>query len=121
MNRKTSALMDDIVVIPAHAGMIRSIVEPTVEAVHNHQHAVLARRGAMGVDPFARLHKIEPVCLHGHEICRGIAGRALRPLHVADLAHAVGRNKYNDIGEGQSASALTRVQLPLRREGGGGL
>ena len=50
--------------------------------------------------------QVEAVGAQGDEIARGIAGKLSRPLHVADLAHGVGRDRNCDVGEAQAAPAL---------------
>ena len=77
----------------------------------------------LGELPFYN-EEIDPaVGAQGDEIVRGIAGNRRRPLHLADLSRFVGRNRDDDVGEGEAARALAvehdagrdRVVRPRRR------
>ena len=52
-----------------------------------------------------------------HKVGRGISRRGPRPLDVARLTRAVGRDRHDDVGEAQALAALARIEL--RGIGGG--
>ena len=90
------------------------LLEAGVVAVHEDQHVAARRLGDPLVEIRARFLQVHAVGAGRYEITRGIAGRRSRPLHLADLAHRIGRNRNRDVGEGEADRALAAEHHPRR-------
>ena len=94
-----AGIMDDL--SEAVDGVLETIVEP----VHEHQHLPLRRLADLVVDDRHGVGARDDRCAASHEVGRGIARQAFRPLHLADLAMAVGRQGHVDVREGHHVGA----------------
>ena len=90
------------------------LLEAGFVAVHEDQHVGARRLGDPLVEIRARFLQVQAVGAGRYEIAPGIAGRRSRPLHLADLAHRIGRNRNRDVGEGEADRALAAEQHSRR-------
>ena len=98
------------------------VLKMIIEPMHKHQHLLARRRMHQAAEIDDCLRPVIVFGLERHEIGRRIAGKLTGLLDFPDLAHAVGRNRHNNVGEVEPGPAIAgkhfggRAPRPCRRD-----